>query len=131
MAELNIKGRSFLTLKDFTPEEIEGLLDLAAKLKDKKKRGIFGTTLARKNIALIFEKPFVVLAQKDMPDLSRYVSLLELLELEERIVYMTDDFRTKEYLFRKPVRYNKVSGLLDKLRTDSYNWLKNMIGGEE
>ena len=57
MAELNIKGRSFLTLRDFTPEEIEGLLDLAAKLKDKKKRGIFGTTLARKNIALIFEKP--------------------------------------------------------------------------
>ena len=56
MAELNIKGRSFLTLKDFTPEEIEGLLDLAAKLKEKKKRGIFGTTLARKNIALIFEK---------------------------------------------------------------------------
>ena len=57
MAELNIKGRSFLTLKDFTPEEIEGLIDLAAQLKDKKKRGIFGTTLARKNIALIFEKP--------------------------------------------------------------------------
>ncbi len=56
MAELNIKGRSFLTLRDFTPEEIEGLLDLADKLKDKKKRGIFGTTLARKNIALIFEK---------------------------------------------------------------------------
>ena len=57
MAELNLKGRSFLTLKDFTPEEIEGLLDLAVKLKDKKKRGIFGTTLARKNVALIFEKP--------------------------------------------------------------------------
>ena len=83
-------------------------------------------------MALIFEKPFVVLAQKDMPDLTRYVSLLELLGLEERIVFMTDDFRTKEYLFRKPVRYSKVNGILDNLRADSYNWLKDMIcSGEE
>ena len=57
MGELNIKGRSFLTLRDFTPEEIAQLIVFAAKLKDKKKRGVYGTTLARKNIALIFEKP--------------------------------------------------------------------------
>ena len=37
---MNIKGRSFLTLLDFTPEEIAGLLDLAADLKAKKKAGI-------------------------------------------------------------------------------------------
>ena len=36
---MNLKGRNFLTLKDFTPEEITYLLDLAAELKDKKKRG--------------------------------------------------------------------------------------------
>ena len=35
---MNLIGRSFLTLKDFTPEEITYLLDLAAELKDKKKR---------------------------------------------------------------------------------------------
>lgn len=54
---VNLKGRSFLTLKDFTPEEIEYLLDLAADLKAKKKQGITGNSLKGKNIALIFEKP--------------------------------------------------------------------------
>lgn len=54
---MDLKGRSFLTLKDFTPEEIEYLLDLAADLKRKKKQGITGNSLKGKNIALIFEKP--------------------------------------------------------------------------
>ena len=54
---MNLKGRSFLTLKDFTPEEILYLLDLAADLKAKKKQGITGNCLKGKNIALIFEKP--------------------------------------------------------------------------
>lgn len=54
---MNLKGRSFITLKDFTPEEIGGLLDLAAELKAKKKQGITGNSLKGKNIALIFEKP--------------------------------------------------------------------------
>lgn len=53
---VNLKGRSFLTLKDFTPEEIEYFLDLAADLKEKKKRGITGNSLKGKNIALLFEK---------------------------------------------------------------------------
>jgi ornithine carbamoyltransferase len=54
---MNLKGRSFLTLKDFTPVEILYLLDLAADLKAKKKQGITGQSLKGKNIALIFEKP--------------------------------------------------------------------------
>ena len=54
---MNLKGRSFLTLKDFTPEEIGYLLDLAAELKAKKKQGMIGSSLKGKNIALIFEKP--------------------------------------------------------------------------
>ena len=54
---MNLKGRSFLTLKDFTAEEISYLLDLAADLKAKKKQGITGESLKGKNIALIFEKP--------------------------------------------------------------------------
>lgn len=54
---MNLKGRNFLTLKDFTPEEISGLLDLAARLKADKKKGITGDSLKGKNIALIFEKP--------------------------------------------------------------------------
>lgn len=55
--EMNLKGRHFLTLKDFTAEEILYLVDLAADLKEKKKNGITGNSLKGKNIALIFEKP--------------------------------------------------------------------------
>lgn len=53
---ISLKGRSFLTLKDFTTEEIQYLIDLAAKKKADKKAGILGNSLSRKNIALIFEK---------------------------------------------------------------------------
>ena len=53
---VNLKGRSFLTLMDFTPTEIDYLLTLAADLKAKKRSGIRGHTLDGKNIALIFEK---------------------------------------------------------------------------
>ena len=52
-----LKGRNFLTLKDFTSEEITELLDLAADKKAKKKQGILGSSLKNKNIALLFEKP--------------------------------------------------------------------------
>lgn len=53
---MNLKGRNFLTLKDYTPEEILYLLDLSAELKAKKKAGELTPYLAGKNIALIFEK---------------------------------------------------------------------------
>ena len=53
---MNLHGRDFLKLLDFTPEEITGLLDLAAELKEKKKAGILHDSLRGKNVALIFEK---------------------------------------------------------------------------
>lgn len=53
---MNLKGRDFLKLLDFTPEEILYLVDLAAELKDKKKKGIPVDTFRGKNVALIFEK---------------------------------------------------------------------------
>ncbi len=53
---MDLKGRSFLTLKDFTPEEITYLIDLAADLKEKKKNGVPIDHYKDKNIALIFEK---------------------------------------------------------------------------
>lgn len=52
----NLKGRSFLTLKDFTPEEIKYLIELAADVKYKKKKGIPVNHYQGKNIALVFEK---------------------------------------------------------------------------
>lgn len=53
---VDLKGRHFLKLLDYTPEEITYLLDLAAQLKEKKKKGIPVDTLRGKNVALIFEK---------------------------------------------------------------------------
>lgn len=53
---MNLKGRNFLKLIDFTPEEITYLLDLAADLKDKKKKGIPVDYYKGKNIVLLFEK---------------------------------------------------------------------------
>ena len=53
---MNLQGKSFLKLLDFTPAEIEGLINLAAELKAKKKAGIPHKLCEGKNIALIFEK---------------------------------------------------------------------------
>ena len=53
---INLKGRNFLTLMDFTPAEIRYMLDLAHDLKAKKRLGIKGRSLEGKNIVLLFEK---------------------------------------------------------------------------
>lgn len=53
---VNLKGRSFLTLMDFAPEEIRYMLDLARDLKAKKRAGIRTEVLKGKNIVLLFEK---------------------------------------------------------------------------
>ncbi|MBE6665235.1 MAG: ornithine carbamoyltransferase [Ruminococcaceae bacterium] len=53
---MNLKGKNFLKLLDITSEEMEGLMDLAAELKTKKKNGIAHEECKGKNIALIFEK---------------------------------------------------------------------------
>ncbi len=53
---MNLYGRDFLKLMDFTPDEIEGLIDLAATLKAKKKAGVAHKLCEGKNVALIFEK---------------------------------------------------------------------------
>ena len=53
---MNLQGRNFLKLMDYTPEEILYFIELAAELKEKKKKGIEHRELTGKNIALIFEK---------------------------------------------------------------------------
>ena len=53
---MNLKGRDFLTLKDFTPEEIQYMVDAAAYFKKKKKAGELVDIYKGKNVALIFEK---------------------------------------------------------------------------
>jgi ornithine carbamoyltransferase len=53
---VNLRGRNFITLKDFTPDEIKYLLQLSADLKAKKRAGIRGNLLEGKNVVLLFEK---------------------------------------------------------------------------
>jgi len=53
---MNLKGRNFLKLLDYTTDEILGLIDLAAELKEKKKNGVPHRLCEGKNVALIFEK---------------------------------------------------------------------------
>lgn len=53
---VNIKGKHLLSLKDFTPDEIRYLLDLASELKSKKRSGLKGDLLSGKNIVLLFDK---------------------------------------------------------------------------
>ena len=53
---MNLKGRSFLKLLDFTPEEIQGFIDMAYELKKQKKAGTPHRMHKGKSIALIFEK---------------------------------------------------------------------------
>ena len=54
--KVDLRGRNFLTLLDYTPEEIRYLLDLSKELKDKKRNGIEHKYLKGKNIVLLFEK---------------------------------------------------------------------------
>ncbi len=54
--KIDLRGRNFLKLLDYTPEEIRYLLDLSKDLKDKKRRGIEHRYLSGKNIVLLFEK---------------------------------------------------------------------------
>ncbi|MCP4179770.1 MAG: ornithine carbamoyltransferase [bacterium] len=53
---VNLKGRSFLSLQDFSPLEIRYMLDLSKDLKQKKRMGVKGKTLEGKNAVLIFDK---------------------------------------------------------------------------
>lgn len=53
---MNLKGRNFITLLDFTPEEITGLINLSARLKAEKHNGVPHKVLSDKNVVLLFQK---------------------------------------------------------------------------
>ena len=77
--------------------------------------------------ALIFEKPFAIMANRDEERLERIKSFLGFLGLEERLVILQEDLRKKEYLFRKPVRYSQVGNKLEKEREVSLDCLRTML----
>jgi len=60
----------------------------------------------------------------DLPNLYQYQAVLQPLGLEERIVILQEDLKKKEYLFRKPIRYDRVNKVLNQMKQDSEVWLK-------
>ena len=94
---LNLKGRSFLTLLDYTPDEIRYLLELSTTLKSLKRAGIRGNSLERKCIALLFEKP----------------------STRTRCAFVTaciDEGAHPEYLGRADVQFGKKESVKDTAR---------------
>ena len=86
---MDLTGRHFLKLLDYTPEEINYLIDLAAELKRLKKAGIPVDTLRGKNVALIFEKDSFLLLSDILESAG---------ELSEKVPYeqlVTTDFAKK------------------------------------
>ncbi len=77
--------------------------------------------------AIMFKKNFVVVCDRGIKDSSRYITLLEQLDLADRFIYTDEDFKKKLYLFRKPIRYREVHNKLEKLKESSYEWLKSML----
>ena len=80
--------------------------------------------------AILFEKPFVVVCDRGIQNKLDFCTLLEQLDLTERIVYTDEDYKTKLYLFRKPIRYNIVNAKLEKLRSDSRDWFKAQMSSQ-
>ena len=81
--------------------------------------------------ALVFNKPFAFIESLSHKDISTVSTFLSSLGLEDRIVFTEDDLRTKEYLFRQPVRYKKVNRLLDGMRDSSLAWLRTKLSDQE
>ena len=79
------------------------------------------------SLAVLFNKPFVFVGSENDPCTIRAYAMLNSLGIDERIIFTEDDFRVKEYLFRMPIRYNKVNKLLDEQREISAEWLKNYL----
>ena len=78
-------------------------------------------------LAVLFEKPFVFVGSETDPYTRQVYATLFSLGIDERIVYLEDDFRVREYLFRMPIRYHKVQKALEEQKQESAQWLKNYL----
>ena len=78
-------------------------------------------------LAVLFNKPFVFAGSETDAVTRQVYATLFSLGIDERIVLAEEDYRTREYLFRMPIRYNKVNKLLAEQREASENWLKSFL----
>ena len=93
----SLKGRSLMRLTSFSDEEMMNLIDLAAQLKARRRAGVRGDLLHRKNIALIFEKSSTR---------TRNSSLIA----------VQDEGGNAEYLTRPDIHFGKKESVKDTAR---------------
>lgn len=81
--------------------------------------------------AIIFHKPFIFIESVNYEGIGNVHALLSSLNLDERIVNTEDDFKKKEYLFRMPVRYQKVDRILAIMKQQSLAWLNGKLNDND
>ena len=123
---VNLKGRSFLTLMDFTPEEIRYLLDLSKDLKSKKRAGIKGEALEGKNIVLLFEKTSTRgYKQELVENLAKHAGIPVwngLTDVDHPTQILADLLTIEEHI-AKPLNKVKVVFCGDVRNNMSYAWM--------
>jgi len=82
------------------------------------------------HLALVYHRPFIMLASGDKKDIKEFEDILELLQLQERIIYIEEDIYEKKYLCKKPVRYNMIDKKLAAIREEAINWIKESLAME-
>lgn len=88
---------------------------------------VFADNLYAMYLAIVFKKPFAVFVNKEDAGLFQFREFLKSLGLEERLVILQDDFKDKEYLFRKPINYQRVDDRLEKMRAESIETLNKTL----
>lgn len=80
--------------------------------------------------AIIFRKPFLIVISKNMPSKDRFITLLQMCGLEERLTYIEDN-ENKDYLLKQSIDYDDVYKKLDKYKVFSLQWLKDKLCREK
>jgi hypothetical protein len=76
--------------------------------------------------SIIFNKPFIAIANRKR-GVSRFISLLELLNLKVRLVFSYNDFLNKRQLLFDNINYSSVNNILKIQREESLNFLKGAL----
>jgi len=93
---------------------------------------IITDSVATMHLALVYHRPFIMLASRDKnkKDTKEFEDILELLQLQERIIYIEEDIYEKKYLCKKPVRYNVIDKKLAAIREEAINWIRESLAME-
>lgn len=77
--------------------------------------------------SIIFEKPFIIVIDRNLPSRNRFDSLLRMLGLESRLTYLDTPIEEILQIVSQPINYTEVKEKMSPYRDKSYNWLKNAL----